>query len=106
MYKDRGIIKWHPFDALNGFSDEIKKLKYERGKTEIPLLLEDKFEELDLTLKEAFKFNLEIEIKYFVDGYIKNIFGQIKEIDVLNKKIILNNNFEVMLQVITDLIAY
>src|SRR5690606_20325844 len=89
MYKDRGIIKWAPFDALNGFHETIEAYKYEKGKRHKPVLLEDKLEALDQSLKLAIENNSEIQIYYFYDGYINNVYGHVKKIDRNYKYLIL-----------------
>lgn len=47
MYKDRGIIKWAPFDALVGFNDLIKEMLNNKNKIEKPILNEDRLEKMD-----------------------------------------------------------
>lgn len=103
MYKDRGIIKWQPFDALSGFSSEIAQMKYERGKISQPILLADKIEDLNYIIINAFKNNLEIEIKFFIDGYIKNIYGHIKKVDTNFRLLILDNKYEIPFHIIIDI---
>lgn len=89
MYKDRGIMKWAPFDALSGFNERIKDLKYKLGKKDKPDLLEDKLESLDRTIKEALKDDLELIITYFKDGYFITTYGFIKKIDLYKRTIYL-----------------
>lgn len=95
MYKDRGIIKWAPFDALKGFKESINYYEYEKSKINKPILMPDKLEELDYTFQNALHNNLEIEIVYYEDGFLKNLYGTIKKIDNLNKTITLNNNITI-----------
>lgn len=104
MYNDRGIIKWSPFDALKGYNDLIKMHEKKRNKIDKPILLEDKLEELDYILKEAYEFNQEVEIQYYEDGFIKYITGTINNIDVLNKKITVCNHFVFDVYDITNII--
>lgn len=94
MYKDRGIIKWAPFDALNGFSEAIALYKYNKGKREKPVLEYDQLEILDRTLKEAISDNKEIQVFYYQDGYIKSLFGYVKKVDEIFRLIILDNGFK------------
>lgn len=90
-YKDRGIIKWSPFDALVGYHSLIKELKYRLGKRNKPILSDDQYDELNRNLNIAFSQNLEIEIAFFNQGYFKYTFGTIKKIDWVNKIIILSS---------------
>ena len=104
MYKDRGIIKWAPFDALNGFHETIEAYKYEKGKKDRPILLEDKLNRLDELLKEAIENILEIQIYYYYDGYIKNIYGHVKKLDRNYRYMILDNGIRLALDDIVDII--
>ena len=88
-YRDRGIIKWAAFDALNGFNSMLKEMKYKLGKVDKPILSEDDFEQMNQTMKQAIIEDLEVVIKFYEDGYAKSTFGKIKKLDFNNKQIIL-----------------
>lgn len=104
MYNDRGIIKWAPFDALNGFQEAIALHKYNMNKIDKPVLSEDQFDVLNVTLVENMKNNSEIEIYYFQDGYIKNTYGYIKKVDYVFKQLILKNGLKIDIEDIVNLI--
>src|SRR5690554_1376068 len=87
MYKDRGIIKWAPFDALVGFQNKIDEMLYERGKKEKPILCEDKLIEMDRVIMEALNEKKEVLVSYYEDGYIKNTYGFVEEVDKHKKTI-------------------
>jgi len=89
VYRDRGIIKWAAFDALNGFNSMLKEMRRRLGKVDKPILSVDDFETLNRQLQEALLDNLEIEITYYENGYSKTGFGKIKKLDYNNKMIIL-----------------
>ena len=89
-YIDRGIIKWAPFDALVGYSSLLNELRYKLGKKAKPVLSDDQYEELNRKLNLAYHHQLEIEIEYFYDGYIKVSYGVIKKLDFIHKRIILS----------------
>jgi hypothetical protein len=89
-YVDRGIIKWAPFDALVGYSSMIKDLKYRLGRKDRPYLSDDQFEELNQKLNVAYQHQLEIEIEYYHDGYLKHTFGKIKKLDWINHVLVLS----------------
>lgn len=103
MYKDRGIIKWQPFDALTGFRDSINNMIYKNNKKEKKILLEDKLEEMDYIIKEARAYKKEVSLEYYEDGYYKIMYGFIKKVDFINKKVILNNNIDIIITNITDI---
>lgn len=106
MYKDRGIIKWAPFDALVGFHDKIAQMLYNQNKIEKPTLTEDKFYELDLTIKEAIQFEKELQIDYFEDGYIKTFVCSILKVDIHEKTVITKANICIKMEDIIDLAIY
>lgn len=103
MYKDRGIIKWAPFDALAGLNEMVAGLINKKGKRDKPILSEDKLSELDLILKDAIKDNNEIMIDYYLEGYIKTTYGVIKKIDEIEKLIQLNTNEKLNINDIVDM---
>lgn len=90
-YRDRGIIKWAAFDALNGFNPMLKEMKHRLGQTEKPILSDDDFENMNRTLQLAIINQAEIALSYFEQGYSKTTFGKIKKLDYNNKQIVMNN---------------
>lgn len=104
MYKDRGIIKWAPFDALIGFNNLVNEMLYKKYQKEKPLLSEDKLEELDRTIKLAIINDSEIQICYYEDGYFKTVVDKIKKVDLQNRLLYLQSNISLYLDVIIDLI--
>lgn len=104
MYKDRGIIKWAPFDALIGFNSLVNEMLYKKYQKEKPFLSEDKLEELDRTIKIAITNENEIQISYYEDGYIKTVTDKIKKVDLHKRLLYLKSNFSLYLDTIIDLI--
>lgn len=90
QYLDRGIIKWSAFDALVGYHSMLEEMKYRLGKKDKPILSEDAFEELNRKLQEALRLDLEFELRYFHDGYVRFTFGKIKKIDYSSRSIVLS----------------
>ncbi len=90
VYRDRGIIKWSAFDALNGFNSMLKEMKRRLGKIDKPILSEDDFNDMNLKIQAAILDDLEIAITYYEGGYSKTTFGKIKQLDFNNKEIILS----------------
>ena len=103
MYKDRGIIKWAPFDALNGFHETIALYKYNKGKKDKPILQEDQLEILDRKLKEAINDNKEIQVSYYQDGYIKTLFGYVKKVDEIFRLVILDSGFKLEIDEVVNI---
>ncbi|HEY8405786.1 MAG TPA: YolD-like family protein [Acholeplasma sp.] len=102
-YLDRGIIKWLPFDGLVGFHDLIKDLKYRLGKKEKPILSEDQMMEMDYKFKQALKDNLEMFITYYEDGYLKDTVGHVLKLDLIERKLMLDNRLTLELDTITNI---
>lgn len=103
MYKDRGIIKWAPFDSLTGFNERLNELKYQIGKNEKPVLSEDQLYLIDLTIKEAINDNKEIAIEYYEDGYIKTMYGYVKNVNLIYKNVILHGKIEIPISIINNI---
>lgn len=95
IYRDRGIIKWAPFDALVGFHSLLKELKYRLNRQEQPILSDDQYERLNQTLKIAIENHYFVSIHYYQDGYIQSIAGYIQKVDWINRKIILEGRFSI-----------
>ncbi len=103
MYKDRGIIKWAPFDALIGFNQMIADIKYRLGKKEKPILSEDHLDLMNRHMQYALKHQIEIIINYCEDGYFYEVFGTIKQIDSIKNQIILSMNQIISLENIVNI---
>ena len=73
-----------PFDALNGFSDAIKRCEYLHDKNYI------EYEDITKLIKKL-NINDRVEVKYFYNFEYISFIGQIKNIDY-NKKIIKISN--------------
>jgi hypothetical protein len=101
-YVDRGIIKWAPFDGLAGFNNLYKELKYRLNKTEKPILSEDQLYEMDIHLKKALHEKCPIYLTYYQDGYMKQLYGYVTEIDVI-LKLVYVNHMAFPLSIIMDL---
>lgn len=102
-YKDRGIIKWAPFDALVGFNQMISDLKNRLGRKDKPILQEDQLFEMDCIIKEAITNKKELQIDYYHEGYIKSIYGFIKKVDLYNRQLILEYQIIISLEDIVNL---
>ena len=89
-YKDRGIMKWAPFDALVGFHGLLNDLKQKLGQIERPLLSDDDHETLNRQLALAVDSSCLVNIYYFKNGYIQQQYGHITKVDFVFKKIILD----------------
>ncbi len=86
----RGMIKWKPFNTLLNNRD-INEIIMIRNKVEKPIIMEDRITEIDNLLKVAIKENKEIKVKYFDKGELKYINGNIRNINTIEKYILINS---------------
>jgi len=101
-YRDRGIIKWAPFDALISYQDVLKTMLYERGKREKPILTDDQYEILNRHISEAMITKVSISLTYYEDGYFKMMEGTIKRYDEIAKKLIFVEGYSINIHQIID----
>ncbi len=101
-YRDRGIIKWAPFDALISYQNVLSEMRYERNKTDKPILSDDQYETLNCIVRDAMKHQKTIHITYYEKGYFKLIFGVIKTYDVIKNTLVFREGFCIETQQIID----
>ena len=91
-YKDRGIMKWAPFESLDGRQDVLEELIFNLGKKNITTLSNDALALMDENAKYAVENNKNVSITYYSDGYTYSTIGKINKIDQINKTILLDTN--------------
>ena len=89
-YKDRGILKWAPFDALEGHGTMLEEMIYNLAKKEKQELSDDSYKEMNEEINKALKNNKSLVVTYYNNGYTLTTFGKIKKIDEINKKLLLD----------------
>ena len=89
-YKDRGLIKWAPFDALTGHSSMLEDMIYNLSKKEKNTLSDDEYQEINNNILEAYEKHKTIYIDYFEEGYTFSTFGIIKQLNSVKKELILD----------------
>lgn len=100
-YRDRGIIKWAPFDALISYQEVLKVMRYERGKQQKPMLSDDQYETLNRTISASMSQNKAVYVVYYEDGYFKTLYGYVKTYDNIKKTLIFVEGFHLdILQII------
>lgn len=90
-YVDRGIIKWAPFDGLQGFNDLYLNLKYKLNKSDKPILSDEDLYYMDIKLKEAIYENRQLIVTYYNNGYFNSLYGYITKLDHLKRLIYIDN---------------
>ncbi|MDL2292874.1 YolD-like family protein [Acholeplasma sp. OttesenSCG-928-E16] len=106
VYKDRGMMKWAPFDALVGHSGLIAAIKHNMEKKEMPILSEDQLDDLNKTIIKALNEKKEILVTYYQDGYFHQSFGFIKKIDPIQKRMIFLSMETINISTITKILIY
>lgn len=88
--KGRGIVKWQPFATIPEQYDRIQQHIKNQNKVDKPILSDDQLNELNNTLIEKLYLNPSCEIKYYSNGYIKEIKGDLQKLDSLENKLYIN----------------
>lgn len=85
----RGMKKFLPFASLKEQAIFLAAMQKEKQKVEKPLISDDTKEEINRILSE---YHGETVLLYYYDrGFIKNVTGPIKKIDILNQTLIMDD---------------
>jgi len=90
--KDRGIIKWQPFDSLTSSKNMVQHILSEKEKINKPVLSEEQLREIQERLWEGFHNQIPLHITYFFKGKYqmkKNVI--VLNISLRDKKILLED---------------
>lgn len=91
--RDRGMIKWAPFNSVINGNDVKKEIKEENNKIPKPTLSEEQIFNLEQEIIDSYQNQSVIELKYYKNQHIYKITGIITKIDSVTKKIVINNDF-------------
>lgn len=91
MNKDRGMIKWIPFNSLVSNKDVMKSLILEKNKISKPIISEEDSKTFEKLIIEAYYMHNKVLISYYKNGYIYETTSYIKKIDKVQKLIYLEN---------------
>lgn len=83
----RGMIKWAPFATMPQQYEEINQHIRDQDKIEKPELSESALDDLNNVLAEKIFYNPQALIKYWGDGYFKEIACEINKFDSEHKKL-------------------
>lgn len=103
MPKDRGMIKWQPFESLTPSKKVVNAILDEKSKIKKPILSIEQQQEIEEKLVEAFYEQIEVTFKIYKNGYIKKITSSILEMDYTYKKITLKNKDKILFQQIIEI---
>ena len=102
MNKDRGMIKWMPFNSLVSNKDVMKSLILEKNKISKPIISEEDSKRIEELVIEAYYMHNKALIYYYKNGYIYKTLSYIKKIDKVQKLIYLDN-IKLLFQQITSI---
>ena len=104
MNKDRGMIKWMPFNSLMNGRVIVNNLLDEKSKIKMPILSDDEIGEIENNIINAYYTQNKIIITYYKNGYLLKTKSLIKKIDYTRKIIYLDNNINLLFRQITNII--
>ncbi len=85
----RKMVKWKPFNTLLKYKD-ILDIERNRSLIDKPVIMEDRIIKIDNILKDANENTL-VKVKYFNKGVLFYITGNIKNVNEIEKYILINN---------------
>ncbi len=96
MNKDRGMIKWMPFNSLMNGQQIINSLTFEKCKIKKPIISEEEQKVLEEKIIEAYYCQNIVIITYYKEGFLLKTKSQIKKIDSIYKTIYLTNQTKLL----------
>ncbi|WP_379969148.1 YolD-like family protein [Ectobacillus sp. sgz5001026] len=87
--RDRGMKKWMAFQSLTPQYEGIRRILHNQKKKPRSILSEDKIDEINRALVEAYNKKLEIVITYYNDGFLNKYAGSIKNISTIFKHVVI-----------------
>lgn len=85
----RKMVKWKPFNTLLKYKD-ILDIERNRSLIDKPVIMEDRIIKIDNLLKDVNENTL-VKVKYFNKGMLFYITGNIKNVNEIEKYILINN---------------
>ncbi len=68
--KDRGMIKWMPFDSVISSKQMVQSILKKKEYVTKPCLSEEQMEEMERRLQEAFHSQMVVHVSYYYRGKI------------------------------------
>ena len=104
MNKDRGMIKWAPFNSLINSQYLINSLVFEKTKINKPTISEEEQKIIEEKIIEAYYCRNKVLITYYKDGYLLKTKASIEKIDSIYKTIYLSNQLKLLFKQIYKII--
>lgn len=90
--KDRGMIKWQPFNSVISSKIIIDEIIDEKLKVKMPILSDEQIMDIENMLLESFTNQEIMEFYYFKNGKILKKINYITKIIYSTQKIVFNDN--------------
>ncbi|MDN5613219.1 MAG: YolD-like family protein [Staphylococcus equorum] len=91
----RHMVKWQAFKTMPEQYERIEQYMLDQNKIERPILSDDQINNLNQKLIDKMFNNPYVELKYFEEGYIKEISGYVHKVDVHNSELQLSVRGEI-----------
>ncbi|MCQ2547401.1 MAG: YolD-like family protein [Clostridia bacterium] len=88
MSREKRAKQFMPFAALTGLEEALRKKERELETVDKPTMSEDQLRELDDKLR-SFEYGQMVTVKFYFEGTVGEVSGRFKNIDYLNKQIVL-----------------
>ena len=100
---DRSKAKWAPFNSVAPGAEMVKDVLKRKNVVKMPILSEDQINDLENKLIYSYNNQVKISIKYFRAGryYLRE--GIVANIDVLGRKIALNDEYNLFFSQIIEI---
>src|SRR5690625_4980844 len=86
MFRDRGNIKWVSL-MLPEHVRLLKEYKQDLQAIEKPIVDEKKYEKINMIITQAIEENIYLEFTYYQKSQLKQIVGQVHNVNQLNKEL-------------------
>lgn len=103
MNKDRGMIKWQPFNSVINNKTLINSILKEKEKIRKPELSDEEIELLEDKIIVSYYTHSNLLITYYQDGYLLKTISKIIKIDQIYKKVYLDNHKILLFKQIIDI---
>ena len=100
---DRSKAKWAPFNAVAPGYEMVSDILKRKNVVKMPILSEDQLNEIEEKLVNSFNNQVKVKIKYFRGGRYFLREGIVVNIDVLGRKILLNDEYNLFFSQIIEI---
>ncbi len=102
MVNKRAGIRYQPFEALEGYKSEIKKVIDNRNLISKPVLSDDDYVRINDAINIALTLDEVVSVYVFTSGVIEVVSSKIFKIDMVEGVMVLENNKRIKLLDVID----